>query len=123
MIDVHRRVVAATLEDRIDESLERLLFFVRRQRPELLVTNATAAVTEGVPEEVVEAAVLRLPIAFEIQKDVERRWLRKRRQPVTLLDFEQLVGGPAGDAGLELDAGLLSHPDERLDAPPVRFAR
>ena len=72
VIDVHRRVVAATLEDRIDESLERLLFFVRRQRPELLVTNATAAVTEGVPEEVVEAAVLRLPIAFEIQKDVER---------------------------------------------------
>ena len=70
----------------VGEALECPFLLVRRERPHRFVLHVAARVFERVPEEVVEPAVLGLPIPFEIEEDVEVRWHRQRRQAVLRFD-------------------------------------
>ena len=72
VVDVHARIAKTTLDDQIDKLFERRLLLGRRERPHPFVVRAAVRFPERISKEVFKAALLGLPIPFEIEEHVER---------------------------------------------------
>ena len=73
------------------------------------------------PEEVLDPAVRREGIAFEIEEEVAWRGCRQRSESLVFLDRrDQLVRAPAFPPPLILDARLLPDPKQRVLAHAVQ---
>ena len=105
VIDVEVRMLRPARHEPVDEVLERAPLGRRVERPARLV--ATVAVHRA--EEVVQAAVPREGVPFDVEEDVARRGRRQRGEPPVRLDRrDQLVDAAALPARLVLDPCLVT---------------
>ncbi len=117
MVDVEAGVLFPARHDPIDEALEhafRLGLLVERP----LRAVPAAAVRDA--EQVLETAVRREGVPFEVEEDVAVRRLRQRRESLVRLDRrDQLVDTAAFPPGLILHPCLLADPGQRAVAHAV----
>ena len=111
MVDVQARVLAAALDDEVDEVLEGLLLGPRVVGPEGLEGEGPGVVEPGQAVEVLDAVEADEGVALDVVEEVARVGCGQGVEPSALLDRGvelergRLALGPPG-----LEAGLAAQP-------------
>ena len=108
---------APARHDPVDEAFERVLLTLLVERPARVVL----AVPVHDAEQVLETAVRRERVPFEVEEEIAVRRFRQRRESLVRLDRrDRLVGGPAFPPSLDLHPRLLADPGQRAGAHAIQ---
>ena len=117
VVDVEAGMPRPARHDPVDEALERALLVRRVERP----AGVVPAGPVRHPEQVLQTAVPREGVAFDVEEYVAGRRRRQRREPLAPLDRrDELADAPALAPRPILHARLLADAGQRGGADPVQ---